>query len=213
MSPIAGKIAAVDETRQAEAPIMQPTLVAETSEDPETFEQLRHIQRLLADIRTEFQPVTAAAPEVTLVFDAPHPFAEPFEEEEVVADRYAAAGPPPAASLPVAKPAPNTAAVALAAPANVAEPAIEGEDGEEDKVQAWATSADRQPEARPRNIARKRFPGRTTARRPGKAQRKKKWPPRLAVPNEDLTPRPVHPVVPPPRQNLGRLFAGLRRGL
>jgi len=39
---------------------------------------------------SEFQPWTASAPEVELVFpDLRNPFAEPFEEEEIVIDRYA----------------------------------------------------------------------------------------------------------------------------
>ena len=58
------------------SPVMQPTLVAETAEDPETFEQLRHIQKLLADVQAEFQPAATSGPEVELVFEAPHPFAE-----------------------------------------------------------------------------------------------------------------------------------------
>ena len=101
---------------------LQPTLVAETTEDPETFEQLRHIQKLLADVQAEFQPVAAIEPEVELVFETPHPFAEPFEEEEVIADRYAAVVPPPAPRLPAVEPAQTVAAVAVAAAANEAEP-------------------------------------------------------------------------------------------
>ena len=90
MPPVAGKIAAAEETGPAEPPIMQPTLLAETTEDPETFEELRHIRKLLADVQAEFQPVTTIGPEVELAFDGPHPFGETFEEEEVIADRYAA---------------------------------------------------------------------------------------------------------------------------
>ena len=99
LPPIAGKIAAAEETGPAEPPVMQPTLVAETTEDPETFEELRHIQKLLADVQAEFQPVATIGPEVELAFEAPHPFGETFEEEEVIADRYAAAL-PAAANVP-----------------------------------------------------------------------------------------------------------------
>ena len=115
LPPIAGKIAAVEETSPTGAPIMQPALVAEMGEDRETFEQLRRIQKLLADVRAEFQPVTTIEPEVELVFDAPHPFGEAFEEEEVIADRYAASAPRSSVpSLPAAESAPSVAAIAVA---------------------------------------------------------------------------------------------------
>ena len=95
LPPIAGKIAAAEDASPADgSPSPQPTLVAETTEDPETFEQLRHIQKLLADVQAEFQPAATMEPEVELVFETPHPFAETFEEEEVIADRYAAVAPP-----------------------------------------------------------------------------------------------------------------------
>ena len=125
---IAGKIAAAKETSPAEhadaagVPISQPTLVAEMTEDPETFEQLRHIQKLLADVQAEFRPAAAVEPEVELVFETPHPFAEPFEEEEVITDRYAAVVPPPAPGVPAVEPVQTAAAVAVADAAKEAEP-------------------------------------------------------------------------------------------
>ncbi len=69
-----------------------PAAVAAAPTEDETSEQLDHIRKLLADVQAEFQPATDG-PEVELIFDAPHPFAEPFEEEEVIADRYASAAP------------------------------------------------------------------------------------------------------------------------
>ena len=90
------------------------------SEDPETFEQLRHIQKLLADVQAEFQPVAATEPEVELVFETPHPFAETFEEEEVINDRYAAAAAPLTPNRSVAAEGPP-AAVEVAAQTDEAE--------------------------------------------------------------------------------------------
>jgi type II secretory pathway predicted ATPase ExeA len=204
--PIAGKIAAAEETSAAEdaspgeqtdparAPRTQPTLVAE-KEDPESFEQLRHIQKLLADVQAEFQPAATMGPEVELVFESPHPFAEPFEEEEVIADRYAVAAPPSAASpsadhdhdrdddrmapdLPCGPAASrkfksNKAERDEYAVANEAGPACAGESREEAEVAAVA----------------------------------------VAAVDEGPPPRPTRAVVPPPRQEFGRLFAKLRRGL
>ncbi len=79
-----------------------------TAEEDETSRQFSHIRQLLADVEAEFQPLPAGGPEVELIFDAPHPFAEPFEEEEVIADRFATVAPLPPATQP--------AAVAAAAP-------------------------------------------------------------------------------------------------
>ncbi len=126
MSPIAGKISgeysdygfgengtvalhADSEVAAAVAVGESRVAVGEmTAEEDETSRQFRHIRQLLADVEAEFQPLPARSPEVELIFDAPHPFAEPFEEEEVIADRYAAVAPP----LPANQPA----AVAAAAP-------------------------------------------------------------------------------------------------
>ena len=96
LSPVAGRIVADEFAGAAAEVLQQPTLIAESAadleanDDPQTLEQLRHIQKLLAAVQAEFQPLGTIGPEVELVFEAPHPFEEPFEEEEVIADRYAA---------------------------------------------------------------------------------------------------------------------------
>ncbi|MGA2257422.1 MAG: hypothetical protein ABSG53_22415, partial [Thermoguttaceae bacterium] len=194
LSPIAGKIAAVEATSQAEAPITQPTLVTEMREDPETFEQLRHIQKLLADVRSEFLPVTATEPEVELVFDAPHPFAETFEEEEVIADRYAAPAPLSVPSLTIAEPAPKVAAAAIASTANEAEPVSTSEDA--DKVQSETILMPDDCKVTSNDGLELGVAAAT-----------------VAASTEEPAPRPTRSVVPPPRQEFGRLFAKLRRGL
>ncbi len=191
---IAGKIAAAPmaspaaDADLAGTLIAQPTLVAETTEDPEAFAQLRQIQKLLADVQAEFQPMAAGGPEVELVFSSPHPFAEPFEEEEVIADRYAAA-----ALQPAAEPVPSVAAVADLARVSVSK--------RQEEVQSEATASHRGQASQ--------------ARAPGTHGR-----PDLQVPEsevaaaaEETSPRPTRSVVPPPRQEFGRLFAKLRRGL
>ena len=62
----------------------------------EPADQLRHIQDMLADVEHDFCPAGSIGPEVELVFDeAAHPFQEPFQQEEVIKDRYA---PPSAAT-------------------------------------------------------------------------------------------------------------------
>ncbi len=88
-------------TLAAKAIAAAPVAVADESTDEDTGEQLEHIRKLLADVQAEFQPA-AEEPEVELVFDAPHPFTERFEEEEVIADRYAAAADRYATSAPAA---------------------------------------------------------------------------------------------------------------
>jgi hypothetical protein len=234
LPPIAGKIAAAKEASPAEdtdpagAPIAQPTLVAEMTEDPETFNQLRHIQKLLADVQAEFQPATAVEPEVELVFDSPHPFAEPFEEEEVITDRYAAAILPSAASLPAAEPVQTAAAVAVAGADVEAEPVSTSESHEELQPESATTdvSQDRAPctHGRGRPDLRREEPQPETIPMPH--DRKTVWSegpePEVAATAaataaaavaEEPTPRPTHSVVPPPRQEFGRLFAKLRRGL
>ena len=94
LPPIADAITTAKDASPAEDPLPQSAPVAETPEDPETFEQLRQIQRLLADVQADFQPAATTGPEVETVFETPHPFRETFEEEEVIADRYAAVPPP-----------------------------------------------------------------------------------------------------------------------
>ncbi len=182
LPPIAGKIAAAEATGDAEgasavedaipeaAAYTQTTLVAER-EDPETFEQLRHIQKLLADVQAEFQPAATSGPEVELVFETPHPFAEPFEEEEVIADRYAVVA-PPSVPGPAAEPAAaNKLSITAERDEYVAAVAHAGESRQELEVAAAVAVAEEPP------------------------------------------PRPTRSVVPPPRQEFGRLFAKLRRGL
>ncbi|MBN2473459.1 MAG: AAA family ATPase [Pirellulales bacterium] len=54
----------------------------------EPAEQLDQIEQMLEDVEEEFQPAGSIGPEVELVFDEPsRPFREPFEREEIVADR------------------------------------------------------------------------------------------------------------------------------
>jgi type II secretory pathway predicted ATPase ExeA len=81
-----------------------PAAVAEATIEEDTAQQLHHIRQLLADVEEEFQPISEQGPEIELIFDAPHPFAEPFEEEEVITDRYGAA----AAAAPALEPAIRT---------------------------------------------------------------------------------------------------------
>jgi hypothetical protein len=76
----------------------------------EPAEQLQEIEELLSAADGDFQPAglqpaDRTTPEVELSFDEPdHPFAEQFQEEEVVADRYAVAGGPPAAAMEAVRP-------------------------------------------------------------------------------------------------------------
>jgi hypothetical protein len=64
--------------------------------DLEATEQLRQIEEMLADVEQEFTPAGSIGPEIELVFDDPaHPFQEPFQHEEVIKDRYAAAAAAP----------------------------------------------------------------------------------------------------------------------
>ncbi len=99
--------------------------------DLEPADRLRQIQDMLAGVEQEFCPAGSIGPEVELVFDeATHPFQEPFEQEEVIKDRYAS---PPAATA--AEPDADVAAcrqLAQAAPSpadswpqEAAEPAAE----------------------------------------------------------------------------------------
>ena len=87
---IAGKIAAADDASPTVGPLMQPALLAESTADPEAFEQLCHVQELLADVHADFQPAAVKEP----AFETPHSFGETFEEEEMVVDRYVAVVPP-----------------------------------------------------------------------------------------------------------------------
>ena len=234
LPPIAGKIAVAEDTSPAEDRIMQPTLVADheymvpATEDPETFEELHHIQKLLADVQAEFQPVTTIGPEVELVFEAPHPFGETFEEEEVIADRYSAVAPPPARKssadhdhgymVPDAVPEPAAANelksitraptrsvgrrdeyVAVAA-ANEAKPVSRSESREELQSETVRTGQAGKPDVR-REVAWKDGAELEVAAT------------LVAAIAEEPSPQPNRSIVPPPRQEFGRLFAKLRQGL
>ena len=202
--PIAGKIAAEDAAPAEDAGI-QPTLVAETTEDPETFEQLRHIQQLLADVQAEFQPVSTSGPEVELVFETPHPFGEAFEEEEVIADRYAAAAPPAPkcsadqdrGSIAPDRPLDMAAAPAPAAataPADAAEP---------DSMSESRPAVRSERAASPQDYSGAWKDGQESAATAATV---------VALAEEPLPPAARSTVL-PPRQEFGRLFAKLRRGL
>lgn len=59
---------------------------------PEPVGQIGEIQQMLGELEDDFRPAGTIRPEVDLVLDDPaDPFSEPFDEEEVVVDRYAAA--------------------------------------------------------------------------------------------------------------------------
>jgi len=230
MSPIAGRITAVAETIPAEAPA-QPALATETTEDPEAFEQLRHIQQLLADVRVEFQPVTGVEPEAELVFDTPHPFAEPFEEEEVIADRYVAGAPP--SSLPATAPLASETATAVAAANNEAEPVAVAV-REAEAVAAAVQEAEAADTSEPREECLEQAQAPSTRDRPD-VRCEEPLPKAILVPDDDkivengalqtevaavvaavaeaTPPRPARSVVLPPRRKLGRLFVKLRQGL
>jgi len=238
LPPIAGKIAASEETAPAAALHVQPTLVVER-EDPESFEQLRHIQKLLADVQAEFAPATAIEPEAELVFEEPHPFAEPFEEEEVIADRYAvaavAASPAPSrlAAEPAASgefksvaPAPTRRdeyVAAAAATAVAPAPACESrkEQPEAVTVQQAPTPDAPSTKSRPKLRWPEPLPARPDQTRvagadgqPGvRREEVETIPPTVAAVAEESSARPTRSVVPPPRQEFGRLFARLRQGL
>jgi type II secretory pathway predicted ATPase ExeA len=93
-----------------------PSTVAETTfvadspaaaENAGPTEKIDEIEQMVARLDDEFQPAGSIRPEVEIRFDGPlRLLAEPFEEEEVVADRYSAPGPvrqpPPRFSSPVA---------------------------------------------------------------------------------------------------------------
>jgi type II secretory pathway predicted ATPase ExeA len=93
--PAAGKAAersTVPLLRVADAD-EEPVEAVETATTPvEPLEQLRRIESAISELDGDFQPAGSIGPEVELVFpDAGNPFSEPFEEEEVVVQRYGSA--------------------------------------------------------------------------------------------------------------------------
>lgn len=58
--------------------------------EAETLEHLEQIERRLAELDDDFQPVGTIGPEIEVCFEASrNPFDEAFDEEEIVIDRYA----------------------------------------------------------------------------------------------------------------------------
>ena len=189
MSPIAGKVPVAEDGSPEEAAVADPALAGGTAEDTASFEQLQHIQKLLADVQAEFQPVTTG-PEVELVFETPHPFKEPFEQEEVVADRYAAHPAPTAGRAADAVPQAAGAAVAAARQPELATGGEPGEDRPSETI-AQRRDCEAALEAGPTRQA--------SAAGAATAARQKS--PRLAC------------SAAAPRQEFDGLFAKLRRGL
>lgn len=67
----------------------------------EPAQQIERIEAMLGEADGDFEPAGSIGPEVELVFEDPGlAFREEFEEEEVIADRYAKAEAPPAAEQP-----------------------------------------------------------------------------------------------------------------
>ena len=125
----AGRTAAAQVVISEEAPaeLAESAAVADVPMDAETSRQLRKIQRLLADVQAEFMPGAADAPQLELGDETPHPFEEPFEEEEVIAERYPVAATSVTAAV-VATPNPEptaTTAAVTEAPVIETEPQAE----------------------------------------------------------------------------------------
>jgi hypothetical protein len=57
--------------------------------EAETLEHLEQIERRLAELDDDFEPIGTIGPEVDVCFESHNPFDEAFDEEEVVIDRYA----------------------------------------------------------------------------------------------------------------------------
>ena len=75
-SPPALRITSAEEDREAN--------------DAEPAEQVDRIERLLAEADDDFEPAGSIGPEIELCFgDSAHPFQEEYEQEEIVANRYA----------------------------------------------------------------------------------------------------------------------------
>jgi type II secretory pathway predicted ATPase ExeA len=191
-------------TITTEAVASAPAALAAAPTEDETSEQLEHIRKLLADVQAEFQPVAAAGPEVELVFETPHPFAEPFEEEEVIADRYASAAP---ATVALATVGQATLARASASIDPVAGVLGSGSAAVE-TVQATAAAASVHTGLPAETIPIPAQLNRMQAGAPTEAEEK-----REASSADEHPVRQSRTIVPPPKKQLGRLFAGLRRGL
>jgi len=72
-----------------EDPELPPLRISPETGVAEPHEQIERIEEMLAGVDEEFQPAGTIGPEVELVFDEPgRPFKEPFQEEEIVANRY-----------------------------------------------------------------------------------------------------------------------------
>ena len=117
-----------DEAEAAESPDAMPEILPEIdaaeSVDLEPAEQLQQIQEMLAEVEQEFCPVGTIGPEVELVFDQPaHPFQEPFEQEEVIADRYMPAAKAAGPAADVCDPRPAMPPESLPQPVPAMEPA------------------------------------------------------------------------------------------
>jgi hypothetical protein len=63
----------------------------ELAEPVEPAEQIDSIKQLITGAEDDFEPSPSIEPEIELSFEEfEHPFQEPFEQEEIVSDRYAA---------------------------------------------------------------------------------------------------------------------------
>jgi type II secretory pathway predicted ATPase ExeA len=93
-APDAAAAGAASSAETALAPPQSyPQADGSSAADLEPTAQLQHIEQLLAAAEEDFRPAGSIGPEVELIFDEiGHPFAEEFEEEEIITDRYAAAG-------------------------------------------------------------------------------------------------------------------------
>jgi type II secretory pathway predicted ATPase ExeA len=219
LMPMAGKIAADGEVNLA---AVVETTDSEVNEGIDDLEALGHIRQLLTDIRDEFQPAQGnqgnqsddcdtgpeAAPEVW------HPFAETFQEEEVIADRYAAVALPPvsmltdaiiaASSLAISRPA--TACEAVLETAALVEAAVADAGDSESSVPEPAFS-DRSP-----NMAVSAVDTETVTKSLEEVSGADQDVDTPILRIEAPAARPTRPI-PAPRRDFGRLFVQLRRGL
>ncbi|MEN6408000.1 MAG: AAA family ATPase [Thermoguttaceae bacterium] len=98
-------------------PSLRVTSIDEEHEAAEPAQQIGRIEKLLAEADDDFQPAGSIGPEMEVRFDEPiHPFQESFEQEEIVADRYAAAS--------VKLPTPSVVAVSPSVEASELEPEV-----------------------------------------------------------------------------------------